>query len=220
MRMNIDKEFRHAFATAERYERYKLIKTTGLLVVIIGIGRFLLSWILDQTFLFSLNLEAEVLAIFKLMIQVILFLVLSLTLLYSYFSTKKTSINRGGKIVSVVDIQFGFAICLLVYLTFFLQIIGSVYFEEVLGVFLYYFILRNGIKNDLKELFNLGLVLLIISIIELVGRVMLIFALFGHEVFVPIWTIFYIALAIVFVIPYLIFGLRIIQSAPLILEEG
>jgi hypothetical protein len=214
-----DEEFRQAFATAERYERYKLVRTTGFIILIIGIGRFLLSWIIDQTFLHSLNLEVRVVIVFRLVVQIFLFLTLVLTLVYTYISTKKTSIGQGGNIISVVDIQFGLAICILIYLTFFLQIIASVYFEEVIGIFLIYFILKRGIKNDFKELFHLGLVLLVISIIEVGGRIILVFALWNHQVFIPIWTVFYLGIAVIFVIPYLIFGRRIIKSASLILEE-
>jgi hypothetical protein len=214
-----DEDFRQAFATAERYERYKLVRTTGFIIIVTGIGRFLLSWIIDQTFLFSLNLDTNVVIVFRLAVQIILFLTLVLTLVYTYITTKKTSIGQGGNIISVVDIQFGLATCILIYLTFFLQIPGSVYFEEVIGIFLGYFILKRGIKNDFIELFHLGWVLLVISIIEFVGRIILIFELWGQQVFVPIWMVFYLGIAVIFVIPYLIFGRRIIQSASLILEE-
>ncbi len=214
-----DEEFRQAFATAERYERYKLVRTTGLIIIIIGIGRFLLSWIIDQTFLHSLNLEVKVVIVFRLVVQIILFITLVLTLVYTYISTKKTSIGQGGNIISVVDIQFGLAICILIYLTFFLQIIASVYFEEVIGIFLVYFILKRGIKNGLRECFHLGLTLLVISLVEVVGRIILVFALWNHPVFIPIWTVFYLSIAIIFMIPYLVFGRRIIKSATSILEE-
>ena len=214
-----DEEFRQAFATAERYERYKLVRATGFIILITGIGRFLLSWIIDQTFLHSFNLDVRVVIAFRLAVQIILFLTLVLTLVYTYISTKKTSIGQGGNIISVADIQFGLAIGILMYLTFFLQIIASVYFEEVIGIFLIYFILKRGIKSDFKEIFHLGLVLSVISIVEFVGRIILVFALLGHQVFIPIWTVFYVGIAVIFVIPYLIFGRRIIQSASLILEE-
>ena len=214
-----DEEFRQAFATAERYERYKLVRATGFIILITGIGRFLLSWIIDQTFLHSFNLDVRVVIAFRLAVQIILFLTLVLTLVYTYISTKKTSIGQGGNIISVADIQFGLAIGILMYLTFFLQIIASVYFEEVIGIFLIYFILKRGIKSDFKEIFHLGLILLVISIVEFVGRIILVFALWNHQVFIPIWTVFYVGIAVIFVIPYLIFGRRIIQSASLILEE-
>ena len=214
-----DEDFRQAFATAERYERYKLVRTTGFIILITGIGRFMLSWIIDQTFLHSFNLEVRVVIVFRLAVQIILFLTLVLTLVYTYIATKKTSIGQGGNIMSVVDIQFGLAICILIYLTFFLQIIASVYFEEVIGIFLIYFILKRGIKNDFKELFHLGLVLLVISIVEVVGRTFLLLTLWNHQVFILIWTVFYLGIAVIFMIPYLIFGRRIIQNASLILEE-
>jgi hypothetical protein len=214
-----DEDFRQAFATAERYEKYKLVRTTGFIILITGIGRLLLSWIIDQTFLHSFNLDVRIVIAFRLTVQIILFLTLVLTLVYTYVSTKKTSIGQGGSIISVVDIQFGLAIGILVYLTFFLQIIASVYFEEVIGIFLMYFILKRGIKNEFKELFYLGLVLLVISIVEAVGRIILLFNLWDHQLFIPIWTVFYLGIAVIFLIPYLIFGLRIIQSASVILEE-
>ncbi len=85
--MAYDEEFRQAFATVERYERYKLVRTTGIFILVIGIGRFLLSWIIDQTFLFSLNLGfetgAQIAFFFRLVVQIILILTLILTLVYS-----------------------------------------------------------------------------------------------------------------------------------------
>lgn len=220
--MAYNEEFRQAFTIVERYERYKLIRTMGILVVVIGIGRFILSWILDQTLLFSLNLAYESgtqIALFQLIIRIIVLLTLIITLVYSYISTKKTSIGQGGEIVTLRDIQFLIVICILIYLTFFLQIVASVYFEEVFGILICYFILKKGIKIDLRELLHLGIVLSVISLIEVLGRVFIILNLWNHQLFMPIWTIFYIGVAITFMIPYLIFGLRIFKNASLILEE-
>jgi hypothetical protein len=212
-------EIRQAFATTERYERYKLVRTTGILITVIGIGRFLLSWIIDQTFLFSLNLDSKFVMLFRLGVQIILFLTLLLILVYSYISTKKTIIGQGGRIISQMDVQFGVAICILIYLTFFLRIIASIYFEEVIGVFLFYFILKRGIKDDFKELLHFGLILLIISILEIACRIFLVIYLWNDQLFLPIWTTFYIGIAVVFMIPYLLFGQRIFKNASLILEE-
>jgi len=220
--LEYDEEFRQAFATVERYEMYKLVKTTGIFILVIGIGRFLLSWILDQTLMFSLNMGYESgaqIAFFQLIIRLTLFLTLIITLVYAYFSTKKTSISQGGEIVSSKDIQFGIAICLLVYLTFFLQVIASVYFEEVLGIFIFYLFIKKGIRIDLRELLYLGIILFAISIIEALGRIFIIVYLWNHQLFISIWTTFYIGVAIMFMIPYLIFGLRIFRNASLILEE-
>ncbi len=220
--MAYNEEFRQAFTIVERYEKYKLIRTMGILVVVIGIGRFLLSWILDQTVLFSLNLAYESgaqIALFQLIIRIIVLLTLILTLVYSYISTKKTSIGQGGEIVTLRDIQFLIVICILIYLTFFLQIVASVYFEEVFGILICYFILKRGIKIDLRELLHLGIVLFVISLIEVLGRVLIILNLFNHPLFLPVFTTFYIGIAIMFMIPYLIFGWRIFKNASSILEE-
>ena len=222
--MKNDEGFRQAFATVERYEKYKLVRTTGILILVIGIGRFLLSWILDQTFLISLNLNyetgANIVFFFRLLVQIIIIITLILILIFSYISTKKTSINQGGEIIGIRDIQFLVMICILIYLTFFLRIIASIYFEEVLGIFICYFIFKRGIMIDLKELLHLGIVLLAISIIELIGRILIVIFLFNHQLFIPIWTTFYIGIAITFMIPYLIMGRRIFKNASLILEEG
>jgi hypothetical protein len=118
-----------------------------------------------------------------------------------------------------MDVQFGVAICILIYLTFFLRIIASIYFEEVIGVFLFYFILKRGIKDDFKELLHFGLILLIISILEIACRIFLVIYLWNDQLFLPIWTTFYIGIAVVFMIPYLLFGQRIFKNASLILEE-
>ena len=217
--MKEDLELRQAFETTQRYERYKLVRTIGLIIIVIGIGRFLLSWILDQTLFHSLNLDIKILVILRWIIQIILLLTLIFILLYSYLSTKKTSINQGGNIVSIMDIRFAFALIILIYLTFFLHIIASVYFEEAIGIFICYFILRNRVKNDLRELLHLGVVLLTISIIEVLGRILLVLAFYGHEVFVPILMVFYVILAVIFVIPYVIFGRRIILGASSILQK-
>ena len=222
--MEKDEGFRQAFATVERYEKYKLVRTTGILILVIGIGRFLLSWILDQTFLISLNFNyetgANIVFFFRLVVQIILIITLILILIFSYISIKKTSINQGGEIIGIRDIKFLVMICILIYLTFFLRIIASIYFEEVLGIFICYFIFKRGIKIDLKELLHLGIVLLAISVIEVLGRVLIIVFLFNHQLFIPIWTTFYIGVAITFMIPYLIMGRRIFKNASLILEEG
>jgi hypothetical protein len=218
-----DEGFRQAFATVERYEKYKLVRTTGILILVIGIGRFLLSWILDQTFLISLNFNyetgANIVFFFRLVVQIILIITLILILIFSYISTKKTSINQGGEIIGIRDIQFLVMICILIYLTFFLRIIASIYFEEVLGIFICYFIFKRGIKIDLKELLHLGIVLFAISVIEVLGRVLIIVFLFNHQLFIPIWTTFYIGVAIMFMVPYLITGRRIFKNASFNLEE-
>lgn len=221
--MEKDEGFRQAFATVERYEKYKLVRTTGILILVIGIGRFLLSWILDQTFLISLNFNyetgANIVFFFRLVVQIILIITLILILIFSYISTKKTSINQGGEIIGIRDIQFLVMICILIYLTFFLRIIASIYFEEVLGIFICYFIFKRGIKIDLKELLHLGIVLFAISVIEVLGRVLIIVFLFNHQLFIPIWTTFYIGVAIMFMVPYLITGRRIFKNASFNLEE-
>jgi hypothetical protein len=218
-----DEGFRQAFATVERYEKYKLVRTTGILILVIGIGRFLLSWILDQTFLISLNFNyetgANIVFFFRLVVQIILIITLILILIFSYISIKKTSINQGGEIIGIRDIQFLVMICILIYLTFFLRIIASIYFEEVLGIFICYFIFKRGIKIDLKELLHLGIVLFAISVIEVLGRVLIIVFLFNHQLFIPIWTTFYIGVAIMFMVPYLITGRRIFKNASFNLEE-
>ena len=168
---------------------------------------------------FNYETGANIVFFFRLVVQIILIITLILILIFSYISTKKTSINQGGEIIGIRDIQFLVMICIVIYLTFFLRIIASIYFEEVLGIFICYFIFKRGIKIDLKELLHLGIVLLAISVIEVLGRVLIIVFLFNHQSFIPIWTTFYIGVAIMFMVPYLIIGVRIFKNASLNLEE-
>ena len=134
--------------------------------------------------------------------------------------TKKTSINQGGQIISSMDIHYGLAICILIYLTFFLQIIASVYFEEAIGIFLYYFILKKGTDYKFRDLRQLGIFLIVISLLEVIGRIFIVITQWGQPSFIPIWTTFYIGIAITFMVPYLIFGYRTFKNSSFLLEEA
>jgi hypothetical protein len=221
--LSVIEEFSKAFELVERYEKYKLIKAWGLIIIITGIGRFLLSWIIDQTFLFSLNLDYEIALriaiIFRTVVHFILIFTLGLVLILTFLPLKKTVLRREGEIVSTRDVHFGLALMILYYLTFIARVIGSVYWEEVVAIFLCYFILKRGIKSEFKEMLYLGVVLLIISMIEFIGRVFLVVNFFGQPLFNPIWTLFYLSIGIIFMIPYIISGLRVIETASHILDE-
>ncbi|MFX0088054.1 MAG: hypothetical protein ACFFAU_20540 [Candidatus Hodarchaeota archaeon] len=216
-------DFSKAFELVERYEKYKLIKAWGIIIIITGIGRFFLSWIIDQTFLFSLNMDYEITfrlaLIFRTVVQFLLIFSLALVLILTYLSLKKTVLRRGGEIVSTRDVHFGLALIILFYLTFIARFIGSIYWEEVISIFLCYFILKRGIKIEFKEMLYLGIILLIISIIEFIGRVFMVINLYGQPSFSPIWILFYLSISVLFMLPYIVSGRRIIETASHILEE-
>lgn len=221
--MSIINEFTKALELVRRYENYKLMRAWGAILIITGIGRFLLSWILDQTLLFSLNWDFEAVAatirVLRILVEGTLVGSIALITLYSFLSLKKTTLKEGGKLISSRDLFFGAALVLLFFLTFIIRIIGSVYFEEVLAVILCYYLLQKVMNQKIKEMYYLGIVLLIISLVELLGRIIIVVTLLYQPLFIPIWTTFYILIAIAFMIPYLVAGRKIWMNAPRILKN-
>ncbi len=221
--MSIAEEITSALLLVRRYEKYKLMRAWGLVLIITGIGRFLLSWIIDQTLLFALNWDFETTAVFlrffRMGIEVTLVGSIAIIILYSFLSFKRITLKEGGEIISSRDFYFGTALCFLFFLTFIARILASVYFEEVLAIFVCHFLLRRAMDDDFKEMYHLTVVLFLISMVELLGRIIIVVTLLYQPLFTPVWTTFYILLAIAFMIPYIYFGKKIWQKGTEILSN-
>ncbi|MFW9994308.1 MAG: hypothetical protein ACFFD4_19845 [Candidatus Odinarchaeota archaeon] len=116
-------------------------------------------------------------------------------------------------------------------LTFIVAIPGSVYFEEVAGVFIAYFLLRKCTKySDFKEMLYLCISLFCISIVEFAWRIIWVIIFYNvdmdsppdpiDQMSVPIFIISYLVIGFAFMIPYIISGLYSIKKASKILEES
>ena len=223
--MSIIEEFNRALELVERFETYKLIRAWGLILIITGIARFLFGFIIWNLFSLiydSLNIDTNnvslLIAVFNSILRAVLIFSLAVIMFYTFVSIRKTSII-GGKIISSRVLFSGFTLAILYFLTFVIEIPGSVYWEEVAGVFLTYFALKNITKSDFKELLYLGITLFVISVIEFIGRLFLILYFYNKPAFIPLWITFYLTIGIAFMIPYIISGIRIFKKASFTLEE-
>lgn len=223
--MSIIEEFNRALELVERFETYKLIRAWGLILIITGIARFLLGFIIWNLFYLiydslsiNTNNVALLIAVFNSILRFVLIFSLAVIMIYTFVSIRKTTIID-GKIISSRVFFSGITLAILYLLTFVIEIPGSVYWEEVVGVFITYFALKSSTKSDFKELFYLGITLFVISVIEFIGRLFLIFYLYNKPSFMPLWITFYLAIGIAFMIPYIISGLRIFKKASFTLEE-
>ncbi|UCG90199.1 MAG: hypothetical protein JSU57_00295 [Candidatus Heimdallarchaeota archaeon] len=224
--MSIIEEFDKAFQLVDRYEEYKLFRAWGIIFVITGVARFLLGFIIWNLFYLiytsmnnNFNSGALMIAVFNSVVSFILIFSLAVIMIYTYLSIRKTTI-KDGKLISSKILYSGIALAILYFLTFILQIPGSVYWEEVIAIFICYFILKRGLKSDFKEILYLGVILFVVSIVEFIGRVFLVLYFLYQPLFTPLWIIFYLMIGFVFMIPYIITGLRIFRKGSLILEEG
>jgi len=223
--LSIIEEFSRAIELVERYEKYKLIRAWGLILIITGIARFLLGFIIwNLIFLTYKSLNTDInnialmISVLNSILHFILVFSLAVIVIYTYVSIRQTSIKE-GKIISSRVFNSGIMLLILYLSTFVIEIPGSVYWEEVVGVFITYFVLKRTIKSDFKELFYLGVTLLVISVIEFIGRVFLVLVFLHKPLFTPLWIIFYLIIGLAFLIPYIVSGLRIFKKASLILEE-
>ena len=219
MSLTTQEDLTKAINLVRDYEEYRFRKTWGILLIVIGIARFLLSFVINYTIIFSLGFEYEQAVMlarnFQMILQVILVFGIFLLTMYYSITSKKLSI-REGRINTTRDLYFVISLMLLFYLTFIANIAGSVYFEEVAGIFLVYYILRIDI--ELRELFPLGIGLLGISLIEFTGRVLITVGFYGTEFYVGLYQIFYLSIGFVFMIPYIAFGLQIYRKASIKFE--
>ncbi|MFX0141553.1 MAG: hypothetical protein ACFFDN_48395 [Candidatus Hodarchaeota archaeon] len=223
--MSIIDEFNRALELVERYEKYKLIRAWGLVLIIVGIARFLLGFIIwNLIFLIYKSLNTNInniaftISMLNSILQVILISSLAIIMIYTYVSIRNTSIKEGKIIFSRV-FNSGVILAVLYFTTFVIRIPGSVYWEEVVGVFFIYFVLKRTIKSDIKELFHLGAILLVISIIEFIGRIFLVVFFLHKPMFIPLWVIFYLVIGLAFMIPYIVIGYRIFKKASYFLQE-
>ena len=222
--MVIIEEFKKAFQLVDRFEEYKLIRAWGMIIVITGIARFFLGFIIFNLFFLifkSSNSDlntALVISVFNYIVRLILISSLAVIMIYTYLSIRQTTI-KDGKIISSKVFNSGIALTILFILTFVIEIPYSVYWEEVVGIFITYFILKRSIRSDFKELRYLGAALFVISVIEFIGRVYLVVNFMYKPLFTPLWIIFYLVIGFAFMLPYIISGFRIFKKASLILEE-
>ena len=224
--MSIPEDFNKAFQLVERYEEFKLMRAWGTILIITGIARFFFGFIIWNLFYLiyqslsdDLNTGAYLISVFNSILTFILISFLATVMIYTYLTTRKTTI-KDGRVMSSGVLYSGVALVILYFLTFIIQIPGSVYWEEIIAIFICYFILTRGIKIDLKELLSLGAVLFVISIIEFIGRVYLVIFFLYQPQFIPLWITFYLVIGFLFLIPYIVSGIRIFRKASLILEES
>ncbi|MHA2248120.1 MAG: hypothetical protein ACXADY_24440 [Candidatus Hodarchaeales archaeon] len=224
--MSITEELNKAFQLVDRYEEYKLIRAWGVIIIITGVARFLLGFIIWNLFYLiyksmgnDLNTGAFLIAFFNSVVSFSLIFSLAIVMIYTYVSTRKTTI-KDGKLISSGVLYSGIALVFLYFLTFILQIPGSVYWEEIIAIFICFFILKRGIKNDFKEMLYLGAVLFVISLIEFIGRLYLVIFFLYQPQFIPLWVTFYVVIGFLFLVPYIISGVRIFKKASLILEQS
>ena len=187
--LSIIEEFSRAFELVDRYEEYKLMRAWGIIFVITGIARFLLGFIFFNIFFLifrSLNIEALLIAVFNSIVSYIVIISLAGIMIYTHLSIRQTTLKNGRVTYSRVFYS-GIALTILYILTFIIEIPGSVYWEEIVGIFILYFILKRSNKSDFKELRYLGSILFVISLVEFFGRVLLILYFFSHPLFIPLW---------------------------------
>ena len=110
--MSIIEEFSRALELVERYEKYKLIRAWGLILIITGIARFLLGFIIWNLFYLiykSLNTDinniAFLISVLNSILQFILIFSLAVIVIYTYVSIRQTSIKE-GKILFEVHEEF------------------------------------------------------------------------------------------------------------------
>lgn len=202
------------------------MRAWGTILIITGIARFFFGFIIWNLFYLiyqslsdDLNTGAYLISVFNSILTFILISFLATVMIYTYLTTRKTTI-KDGRVMSSGVLYSGVALVILYFLTFIIQIPGSVYWEEIIAIFICYFILTRGIKIDLKELLSLGAVLFVISIIEFIGRVYLVIFFLYQPQFIPLWITFYLVIGFLFLIPYIVSGIRIFRKASLILEES
>jgi hypothetical protein len=197
------------------------MKAWGCILVITGIARFLLGFIIfNILFLIfkSVNIGALLIATFSSIISYILIFTLAGIMIYTYLSIRQTTIKDGKLIYSRI-LSSGIALTILYFLTFIVEIPGSVYWEEIVGIFITYFILKRSYTSDFNDLRNAGVILFVISIIEFLGRVILILYFFYDPLFTPMWISFYLIIGLLFMIPYVYSGFRLFTKSSQILEE-
>ena len=185
--MSVAEELNVAFQLVDRFEESKLVRSWGIALIIIGVARFLLGWVIHNIFYllyrdlgFNFNTGAFLISFLNTIISYTLFIALALLVIYTYFSVQTTKIRDCNIITSRV-FSFGIALGILYLLTFIIQIPGSVYWEEVLAIFLTYHFLRRFSKiADFRELLYLGVTLFVISMVEVAWRVFYVFFLYGQ----------------------------------------
>lgn len=220
--MSISEDLNNAFTIVHRYEEYKFRKTWGLLLIITGIARFLLSFIINYSIVFSSGLDYEQAVffarIFNLATEIALIIGILLIMGYYFFTTKKLAIKQGDGLISRRDYIFGLSLVILFYLTFVLRVMGTeTYFEEVLAIFLVYFIIKIDIS--IKEILQFGIIFLGISIIDFICRYILIIGFYGTDLFLEIYMGYFLIISFIVLFPYIFFGYLIFKRAVLILER-
>ncbi len=226
-----EERFTKAFQLVDRYEAYRLIRTWGVIISIIGVGRFLTSSIFISLAVEIFGHDSDDIIrirIFQSIIPMLIILFIAVFVTYAFLSLKKTII-RENEIVSTRFLEMGLALVLLFLLTFMIKIPGSIYFEETVGVFIVYILLKNSIlSSDFKEVLYLGFALLIVSILESIWRIIYIFFFLDINIDspsvtnfqnVPLFILSYISLAFIFMIPYIVSGQYSVKKASKLLES-
>ncbi|MHA2295725.1 MAG: hypothetical protein ACXADA_06880 [Candidatus Hodarchaeales archaeon] len=234
--MSTIEEFTEAFHFVDRYEDYRLMRAWGMVIIAIGIGRFLLSWNISIFYFFLLDslkfdqtTGSIVIGFLRSFIRFLLIIIFFVIVIRVFLSIKKTRIENGN-IISKNVLLFGLTLAILYCLTFVIEIPGLVYFEEAVGVLIAYFLLRKCTKySDFKEMLYLGFTLLGIAIGEFIWRLFFILFLFNFDIdspsrpdpfTVPLFIISYLAIGFIFMIPYIISGLYSIKKATQIIERN
>lgn len=228
-------KFTTAFQLVNKYEEYKLIRAWGIIIIVIGVARFLLGWATSSFLLYfsDFNLHVSIaIRAFQAIFSLFLIACLALFTIYTYLSLKKTVI-KDNELVSSRFVYFGLALAVLFLLTFVINIPGDFYWEEVLGVFISYILLRKGISSsDFKEQLYLGFTLLGISIFEFLWRIiMAVLIVFSglldidnpapaNPWLIPLSVISYLIISVIFMVPYVISGLYSIRKSSQILEKS
>jgi hypothetical protein len=201
------------------------MRAWGLVLIIVGIARFLFGFIIwNLIFLIYKNLNTEInnialiISVLNSILRFILIFSLAVVVTYTYVSIRKTSIKE-GKIISSRVVNSGVTLFILYLTTFVIELPGSVYWEEVIGIFFTYFILKRTLKSDFKDLLYLGVILLVVSVVEFIGRIFLILYFLYEPMFSPLWITFYLIIGLAFMIPYVVIGFRVFRRATSILQE-
>ncbi|MFX1535651.1 MAG: hypothetical protein ACFFDI_15670, partial [Promethearchaeota archaeon] len=126
-------KFTTAFQLVNKYEEYKLIRAWGVIIIVIGVARFLLGWTTSSFLLYFSDFDLRVsiaIQAFQTIISLVLIICLALFTIYTYLSLKKTVI-KNDELVSSRFVYFGLALAVLFLLTFVINIPGDFYWEEV-----------------------------------------------------------------------------------------
>ncbi len=227
--MTQTEDFTIAFQNVNKFENYRFLKSWGIMIIIFGISavisdtRWFLLYFFNQFFQIELGQAALITRFLLFSIDILIFLILLIIMIYSFKSVKKTSITD-SRVISYTDIRFGLALLSLYLisprLSLFFTIPISIHIPEVLGTLLAYLLMRNSMKlHNFKELLYLTLIFSLLTLIEFFCNLISIIFFFYSEYFIIIYMAYSLGINICFMICYIIIGRYSLKKASNILTS-